>query len=67
LPKRLKIRYALRWQTGRPGRNHQGPSVGERPPRDLSRHGAAEVVEPRYGRKLFTLIQAELRRSVSKT
>lgn len=38
------------------------PSVGDRPPRQLSRHSLAEVVEPRYD-ELFTLIQAELRRS----
>ena len=33
-----------------------------RPPRDLSRQALAEVVEPRYD-ELFTLVQAELRRS----
>ena len=38
------------------------PSVGEREPRSLSRQALAEVVEPRY-EELFTLIQAELRRS----
>ncbi len=38
------------------------PSVGERPPRDLSRQALAEVVEPRY-EELFTLVLAELRRS----
>ena len=38
------------------------PSVGERPPRDLSRQALAEVVEPRY-EELFSLVQAELRRS----
>ncbi len=38
------------------------PSVGERAPRDLSRQSLAEVVEPRYD-ELFTLVQAELRRS----
>ena len=38
------------------------PSVGDRPPRELSRQALAEVVEPRYD-ELFTLIQAELRRS----
>ena len=38
------------------------PSVGDRPPRELSRHALAEVVEPRYD-ELFTLIQAEIRRS----
>ena len=38
------------------------PSVGERASRDLSRQTLAEVVEPRYD-ELFTLVQAELRRS----
>jgi cell division protein FtsA len=38
------------------------PSVGDRDPRDLSRQALAEVVEPRYD-ELFTLVQAELRRS----
>lgn len=38
------------------------PSVGDRPPRELSRQALAEVVEPRY-EELFTLILAELRRS----
>ena len=37
-------------------------SVGDRPARDLSRQALAEVVEPRYD-ELFTLVQAELRRS----
>ncbi|MDC1328861.1 cell division protein FtsA [Pseudomonadales bacterium] len=37
-------------------------SVGEREDRSLSRQALAEVVEPRY-EELFTLIQAELRRS----
>lgn len=38
------------------------PSVGDRPPRRLSRQTLAEVVEPRY-EELFNLVQAELRRS----
>ena len=38
------------------------PSVGDREDRSLSRQALAEVVEPRY-EELFTLIQAELRRS----
>lgn len=38
------------------------PSVGDRPPRELSRQALAEVVEPRYA-ELFTLIQNELQRS----
>ena len=38
------------------------PSVGNRPPRRMSRQTLAEVVEPRYV-ELFSLVQAELRRS----
>ncbi len=38
------------------------PSIGDRPPRRLSRQTLAEVVEPRY-EELLTLVQAELRRS----
>ncbi|MDH5631953.1 MAG: cell division protein FtsA [Gammaproteobacteria bacterium] len=38
------------------------PSVGDRPPRQLSRHTLAEVIEPRM-EELFSLVLAELRRS----
>jgi cell division protein FtsA len=38
------------------------PSVGDRPPRGLSRQTLAEVVEPRI-EELYGLVQAELRRS----
>lgn len=38
------------------------PSVGERPPRRLSRHTLSEVIKPRY-EELFLLIQRELRKS----
>ncbi len=38
------------------------PGVGDKPAKELSRQALAEVVEPRYD-ELFTLIQAELRRS----
>ena len=38
------------------------PSVGERGPRQLSRQTLAEVIEPRV-EELFSLVQAELRRS----
>lgn len=38
------------------------PSVGDRPPRSLSRHALAEVIEPRI-EELYGLILAELRRS----
>ncbi len=38
------------------------PSVGDRPPRKLSRQTLTEVIEPRM-EELFGLVQAELRRS----
>jgi cell division protein FtsA len=38
------------------------PSVGDRPPRKLSRQTLAEVIEPRV-EELYSLVQAELRRS----
>lgn len=38
------------------------PGVGDRPRRRISKRTLAEVVEPRY-EELFTLVQAELRRS----
>jgi cell division protein FtsA len=38
------------------------PSIGDRPPRRMSRQSLAEVVGPRYA-EMFALIQAELRRS----
>ena len=59
----IKIRYAcaLAQLTG-PEETIKVPSVGDRPPRDLSRQSLAEVVEPRYD-ELFTLIQGEIRRS----
>lgn len=59
----LKMKYAcaLR-QLAKSDEIIQVPSVGERPARSLSRQSLAEVVEPRYD-ELFTLIQAELRRS----
>ncbi|NIB40054.1 cell division protein FtsA [Pseudomaricurvus alkylphenolicus] len=59
----IKIKYAcaLAKLTG-PEETIKVPSVGDREPRDLSRQALAEVVEPRYD-ELFTLVQAELRRS----
>ncbi len=59
----IKIRYAcaLAKLTG-VEETIKVPSVGDRPARDLSRQALAEVVEPRYD-ELFTLVQAELRRS----
>ncbi len=59
----IKIRYACALtQLAGPDQTIKVPSVGDRPPRDLSRQSLAEVVEPRY-EELFTLIQSELRRS----
>jgi len=59
----IKIKYACALtQLAGADETIKVPSVGERPPRDLSRQSLAEVVEPRYD-ELFTLVQAELRRS----
>jgi cell division protein FtsA len=59
----LKIKYACALaQLANADDVIKVPSVGNRPPRDLSCQALAEVVEPRYD-ELFTLIQAELRRS----
>jgi cell division protein FtsA len=59
----IKIKYAcaLR-QLANPEETIEVPSVGDRPPRKLSRQTLAEVVEPRYD-ELLTLVHAELRRS----
>ena len=59
----LKIKYACALAS-LAGENEtiKVPGVGDRSDRDLSRQALAEVVEPRYA-ELFTLIQAELRRS----
>lgn len=60
---KIKIKYACALtQLAKADETIKVPSVGDRPPRDLSRQALAEVVEPRYD-ELFTLIQAELRRS----
>lgn len=59
----IKIKYACALaQLASEGETIKVPSVGDRPPRNLSRQALAEVVEPRYD-ELFTLVQAELRRS----
>jgi len=59
----IKIKYACALAS-LAGENEtiKVPGVGEREDRSLSRQALAEVVEPRY-EELFTLIQAELRRS----
>jgi len=59
----IKIKYACALaQLARPDEIIKVPSVGDRPARQLSRQALAEVVEPRYD-ELFSLVQAELRRS----
>jgi len=58
----IKIKYAcaLR-QLANPEETIEVPSVGDRPPRKLSRQTLAEVVEPRYD-ELLGLVYAELRK-----
>jgi cell division protein FtsA len=59
----IKIRYACALtQLANAEETIEVPSVGDRPPKRLARQTLAEVVEPRY-EELFTLIQAELKRS----
>lgn len=59
----IKIKYACALtQLASVDETIEVPSVGDRPDRRLARQTLAEVVEPRY-EELFTLIQAELRRS----
>ena len=59
----IKIRHACALaQLAGHGETIEVPSIGERPPRHLSRQTLAEVVEPRY-EELLTLLQGELRRS----
>ncbi len=59
----IKIKYACALaQLAQPDETIRVPGVGDKPSRELSRQALAEVVEPRYD-ELFTLIQAELRRS----
>jgi len=60
---KIKIKYACALaELARADEMIKVPSVGDRPPRDLSRQALAEVVVPRY-EELFSLIQSELRRS----
>ncbi|RMH45781.1 MAG: cell division protein FtsA [Gammaproteobacteria bacterium] len=59
----LKKKYACALRKlASPDETIEVPSVGERPPRRLSRQTLAGVVEPRY-EELFTLVRAELQRS----
>ncbi len=59
----IKVQYACALtQLANPEETIEVPSVGDRAARRLARQTLAEVVEPRY-EELFTLVQAELRRS----
>ncbi len=59
----IKIKYACALtQLASGGETIEVPSIGDRPPRRLSRQTLAEVVEPRY-EELLVLVQGELRRS----
>jgi len=59
----IKLKYACALtQLASADETIEVPSIGDRPPRRLSRQTLAEVVEPRY-EELLTLVQAELRRS----
>ena len=59
----IKVKYACALaQLAHAEETIQVPSVGDRPPRRLARQTLAEVVQPRY-EELFSLVQAELRRS----
>ncbi|MCG5538377.1 cell division protein FtsA [Halorhodospira sp. 9622] len=59
----IKVRYACALsQLANPEESIEVPSVGDRPPRRLSRQSLASVVEPRY-EELLSLVQSELRKS----
>jgi cell division protein FtsA len=59
----IKIKYACALkQLANPDETIEVPSVGDRPPRKLSRMTLIDVVEPRYS-ELMDLVLAELRRS----
>jgi len=59
----IKVKYGCALtQLSNPEETIEVPSVGDRAARRLARQTLAEVIEPRY-EELFTLIQAELRRS----
>jgi len=59
----IKIKYACcLTQLASPEQSIEVPSVGNRPPRRLSRQTLTEVVEPRYA-ELFELVRDELQRS----
>ncbi len=59
----IKCKYACALtQLARADESIEVPSIGDRPPRQMSRQTLAEVVEPRY-EELLRLVHEELRRS----
>jgi cell division protein FtsA len=58
----IKIRHGCALPSKGAQENIEVPSIGERPPRQLSRQTLSEVIEPRY-EELLNLLQSELRRS----
>ena len=59
----IKCKYACALtQLARADESIEVPSIGDRPPRQISRQNLAEIIEPRY-EELMLLVQAELRRS----
>lgn len=59
----IKLKYACALsQLPSADESIEVPSIGDRPPRRMSRQTLAEVVEPRY-EELLSLVQAELRQS----
>jgi cell division protein FtsA len=59
----IKVQYACALtQLAKNDESIEVPGVGDRPSRRLARQTLAEVVQPRY-EELFSLVQAELRRS----
>ena len=60
---KIKIEYACALtQLAKLEDTIEVPSIGDRPPREISRQNLAEIVEPRY-EELMLLVQTELRRS----
>lgn len=59
----IKLDYGMAMQSlVDPAETIEVPSVGDRPPRSLSRESLAAVIQPRV-QELFELVQGELRRS----
>jgi len=59
----IKCKYACALtQLARTDESIEVPSIGDRPPRQISKQNLAEIIEPRY-EELMLLVQAELRRS----